>query len=171
MIRKTAIVTLLAFALSSCWEEQQSGPVEIHYGRETGEYCGMIISDPRFAAEVRQAKGSKIYKFDDIGDVIHWLKIASWKPTAETEIWVRDMKTGTKWLDARKVFYVGGQHSPMEYGYGAVAEMEPGAVTYEEMKKAVIAHGSTTRCDTPERAPDNNHDGHTHEDAPVRKRG
>jgi nitrous oxide reductase accessory protein NosL len=143
------IFTSIGFAvlLGGCWGEPETGPVEIRYGREVGEYCQMIISDPRYAAEIRRAKGEKVFKFDDIGDAIHWLKLKKWELTPELEIWVRDMNTGKKWLAARKVFYRPDQHSPMEYGFGAVEEKVAGVVDFDEMRKRVIAHGSTTRCE------------------------
>jgi len=57
------------------------------------------------------------------------------------EFWVADMKTGRKWLDARKAWYLPGQTTPMDYGFGAIEEKREGAVDYEEMKKEVIARG------------------------------
>lgn len=167
MIKKYTLFVFIAFILSGCWGEPETGPVDVKYDRETCEYCRMIISDPRYVTEIRKAKGGKVFKFDDMGDAVHWLNIAKWKVTAETEIWVRDMKTGKKWLDARKAFYLSGQHTPMEYGYGAIAEKVEGAVSFEEMRKAVIEHGSTTRCDAPEH-PDTLH---SHDDAPLNAPG
>ncbi len=165
MIVKIFFAVLFSVFLGGCWGEPETGPVDIKYGRETGEYCGMIISDPRFAAEIRKAKGEKIYKFDDIGDAVHWLNIASWKETSETEIWVRDMTTGKKWLDARSARYLAGQQSPMAYGFGAFEGEKIGAVSFEEMRKSVIARGSTSRCDTPDRTHDDT--PHTHSDVPA----
>jgi nitrous oxide reductase accessory protein NosL len=162
MIKKTATFASMLFILAACWQEPESGPVDIKYDREACEYCRMIISDPRFATEIRQGRGKQVFKFDDIGDAMHWLNKAPWKETAETEIWVRDMNTGKKWLNARKVYFLAGQHSPMEYGYGAIAENRQGALEFEEMRKAVIAHGSTTRCDTPNHLADAEH---LHDDA------
>ncbi len=157
------LLMLLGLMLAGCTGEPQTGPAEIRYDRETCDYCRMIISDPRFAAEIRRGKGSEVFMFDDIGDAIHWLKRAGWKKTGETEFWVRDMKTGTKWLDARKVWYLPGQHSPMAYGYGAFAEKSDDAVSFEEMRKAVIAKGSSAYCDTPDL--DGHQNSHTHEQA------
>jgi len=150
MLRSLVLSLLLPIMLAGCWGEDETGPVDIKYDREVCQYCKMIISDPRFAVEVRQGKGKEVFKFDDMGDAVHWLKLAPWKETSETEIWVRDMTTGKKWLEAKKVWYVAGQHTPMEYGYGAVAEKTQGAFSFEEMRKRVIAHGSTTRCETPD---------------------
>ncbi|MBI5164846.1 MAG: hypothetical protein HY985_13200, partial [Magnetospirillum sp.] len=43
---------------------QDSGPVTVRWGKENCEYCGMIIDDPRFAAQVRGGPGRKVKKFD-----------------------------------------------------------------------------------------------------------
>ena len=148
MVKGSFFLIATVLFLGGCFGEPDTGPVEIRYGREVGEFCKMIISDPRYAAELRKAKGEKVYKFDDIGDAIHWLKQVKWKETGEMEFWVRDMKTGKKWLDARKVYYLGGQHTPMEYGFGAFEQKKKGTISFAEMRKKVIAAGATSRCDT-----------------------
>ncbi len=160
---------LSGLTIAGCTGESQTGPVDIRYDRETCDYCRMIISDPRFATEIRQVKGSEVFMFDDVGDAIHWLKHAEWKETPDTEIWVRDMKTGTRWLDARKSWFLPGQHSPMAYGYGAFTEKSDAAVSFEEMRKAVIARGSSAYCDTPDL--DGHQNSHTHDDASKEKEG
>ncbi|HHI81727.1 MAG TPA: hypothetical protein ENJ99_01100 [Rhizobiales bacterium] len=148
-MRKLAMGLMAVTLLGGCWGEPETGPVKIKYDRETCQYCMMIISDPHFAAEVRLEKGGRVYKFDDIGGAMLWLEGKKAQQTAETEIWVRDMKTGTKWLDARKAFFLSGAHSPMDYGFGALERKTKGAVTFSEMRKAVIARGSTSHCQTP----------------------
>lgn len=165
MIRNLAAIVLTALLLTGCWDEPETGPVEIIYGRDSGTFCKMIISDPRFAAEIREGKGKKVYKFDDIGDAIHWLKGVTWKQTPETEFWVMDMATGKKWLDARKVWYLPGQHSPMEYGYGAMSEQSAGTISFSDMRKAVLARGATSRCETPNH-PD---EPHAHDDGQIKQ--
>ena len=150
MDRRFFIVGAGALLLGGCFGEPQTGPVEIRYGREVGEFCKMIISDPRYATEIRRAKGEKVYKFDDIGDAIHWLKLEKWGNTDQIEFWVRDVDTGKKWLDARKAYYLGDLHSPMEYGFGAIEQKRQGAISFAEMRAKVIAKGATSRCDTPD---------------------
>jgi len=137
---------LAAGGLSACKEKK--GPEKIRYDRETCEICNMIISDPRFASEIRDPDG-KIHKFDDIGDAIHWMIRQKWYKEGRRakEFWVADMKTGRKWLDARKAWYMPGQTTPMDYGFGAIEEKREGAVDYEEMKKQVIARGLSSRCE------------------------
>ena len=164
MARAVPLLISMLFLLAACWGEPASGPAEIKYDRDACDYCRMIISDPRFATQIRQAKGKKAHKFDDIGDALHWLEMVTWEVTDETEFWVRDMDTGSQWLDARKAFYLPDQHSPMNYGYGALAAQRDGAIDFSEMRKKVLARGSTSRCEpgTPETG---EHKDHVHEPA------
>ena len=138
-----------AGGLAACKEE--SGPQPVHYDREVCEICNMIISDPRFAAEAR-TPGGELHKFDDIGDAIHWMIRQDWYKAGKQpkEFWVMNMRDGKTWLDARKAWYLPGQMSPMDYGYGAIPEKAEGAVSFEDMKKAVIERGLSSRCENHE---------------------
>ena len=146
---RLVLVLAIGFALSGCWD-QKTGPEAIHYDREACEICRMIISDPRFAAEIRGGPRHKLHKFDDIGDAIHWLKGQSWKDDPDVEIWVKSMKDGKTWLDARKAWYLPDQISPMDYNYGAVAKRQEKSLNWTQMKKAVIKHGLSSRCTSPD---------------------
>jgi len=140
-----SLAAVLTAPLAAC--KPKSGPEPIHYDREVCEMCNMIISDPRFAAEIRAPDGS-LHKFDDIGDAVHWLIRQDWGKAgkAPKEFWVMDMNDGKTWLDARKAWYVPGKTTPMDYGFGAVPEKVPGALGFAEMKKKVIARGLSSRC-------------------------
>ena len=148
-----ATAAMLASALAGC--KKKSGPEPVRYDREVCAICNMIISDPRFAAELRTPDG-KLVKFDDIGDAIHWMIRQDWykKGQRAKEIWVMDMRDGKTWLDARKAWYVPGQVTPMDYGFGAVAKREPGAVDYQAMKREVIKRGLSSRCEHVEDLPE-----------------
>jgi hypothetical protein len=114
------------------------------------EICGMIISDPRYAAEVRGGPDRRLVKFDDIGDAVHWLEMQPWKSDPANEFWVMSSENGTDWLDARVSYYVSGVVSPMDYGYAAVAAYAPGVVDFSTMKTAVLKRGISSRCLPPE---------------------
>ncbi|BAE51881.1 hypothetical protein [Paramagnetospirillum magneticum] len=149
--RFLALVPGMVIAVSACGQSS-TGPAEIKWGRETCEYCGMIIDDPHFAAQVRGAD-RKIHKFDDLGDAVLWMAKQNWADDASVEFWVGGLETG-QWMDGRKALYVDGQHSPMAHGFGAVAAGQAGAMDYAAMKNAVLAKGSTSRCE-PSEAPAN----------------
>jgi hypothetical protein len=144
---RRAVLALLAAApvLAAC-KQERAGPEEIRWGRETCEICGMIISDPHFAAEIRGGPDRRLAKFDDIGDALHWLAQQPWKDEAGIEIWVRDYETGTEWLDAWTVHYRSGTMSPMDYGYAAVKYPASDTVDFTTMQAAVLKRGLTWRC-------------------------
>jgi nitrous oxide reductase accessory protein NosL len=139
-VRVFAIFALGALLLAACGAPK-TGPEDIHFDRDICALCRMIISDPFYAAEVRAGDG-KIYKFDDVGGAVKWLVLNDPEGQVQ-EIWVRDMRTGTKWLDARAAFYLPEQTTPMDFGFGAIAARETGAVSYSEMaEKALQKRGS-----------------------------
>ncbi len=138
--------TLGAGALGGCFGETETGPVKIVYGRDTCDYCRMIISDPRFAAQIRRGPGATAYKFDDIGDAVFFLDEQAWKAEDAVEFWVMDVDKGRTWLDARAVYYLTGLQSPMAYGFGAVEAAGPDRITFRAMTEKVLAGGSRSRC-------------------------
>ena len=144
--RRGFLALLGAAALLAACKEQTEGPEDIHWGRETCAICGMIISDARFAAEVRGGPDRALIKFDDVGDAVHWLSVQPWKNEENVEFWVMDSNTGADWLEARNVFYHTDAVSPMDYGYRAVPTQEPGAVSFEVMRAGVILHGLSSGC-------------------------
>jgi nitrous oxide reductase accessory protein NosL len=141
-------LTPLATALSACgksgaWPE---GMAEIKWDRDTCARCSMVISDRRFAAELRGGEKDTVFKFDDIGCAVFWtrdkVKDFPWMAEPATRLWVADSgANGEKWLDARKAHYSGGKMSPMGYNYGARAYAEGGAQGFEEMRQHVLAKG------------------------------
>ena len=140
-----ALMPGLALAVSGCGQKS-SGPGDIKWGRDTCDYCGMIIDDPHFAAELRGGPNRKLYKFDDIGDAVLFLAKQGWAAEPAAEFWVGGLETG-QWLDGDTAFYVGGQRTPMAHGFGAVATARPGALDVVALKAAILAKGSTSRCE------------------------
>ena len=139
---------LLLGGLGGCGKAE--GPEPIRHDRETCEMCNMIISDPRFAAQIRDPDG-RMHKFDDIGDAVHWLARQPWhkRGVAPKEFWVKSHLDGETWLDARQAHYRAGLHTPMEYGFGAERKPAPGTVNYAAMARAVLRMGLHARCETP----------------------
>lgn len=127
-------------ALPACSREPGSGPVDIKWDRETDPRCSMVISDKRFAAQIRDPN-RKAWKFDDIGCAMFWLMQQTFsEQTPNTEYWVADYKNGG-WIDARQAWYLEGKKSPMGYHFAAAAEPEAGAIPYPEMKKRILSRG------------------------------
>lgn len=115
----------------------QSGPIEIKYGRDACEMCGMIISSPRYVAEVRLAADKSVHKFDDVGDALNWLEKECKGLDGVEEVWVMDSSDGKTWLDARRAWYRRGS-SPMNYNFAAVASQGEGAVDFTAMRAQVL---------------------------------
>ena len=143
-----AAAAVLAGPLAACGGPA-TGPEDVRWGRENCDYCGMIIDDRRFAGELRDPAGRKVWKFDDIGCAAMFLAKQSWTDSPRAEVWVGDSERGT-WLDGRKARYLAGARTPMNYGFAAVDGDRPGALTFAEFRKAVAARGSTSRCDHPD---------------------
>ncbi len=152
-LARLAILVLMPVLFGGCFGEPETGPVKIKWDRDSCEVCRMLISDRHFAAQLRGGPKHKAHKFDDLGELIYWLEDKPWKSDPKTEIWVMDLDTGTKWLDARKARYMTNQHSPMDYGFGAIEGEREGSISLDEMVKRVKKRGSTNHCLPPEKTP------------------
>ncbi len=140
--RRTAlsvIVVLAALTLTGCFEKDpNSGPVEVVWDHDVCEHCNMVISNRRYAAQLREPDGTA-HKYDDFGDAILDLKAQGWDGE-KIEFWVTDYKTGL-WINAFKARYVPGETTPMGFGLGATTVPGVNDLRYEEAKAAVLAHG------------------------------
>ena len=141
-------LTPIAAALSACGSQGEwpEGMAEIKWDRDTCVRCSMVISDRRFAAEMRGGEKNTVFKFDDIGCAVFWMRDKAgdfpWMAEAATRIWVADAAgKGDKWLDARKAHYSGGAMSPMGYNFSARAYVEAGSQSFDEMRQHVLAKG------------------------------
>jgi copper chaperone NosL len=131
-VRSRVVVLLgILLLLASCGQESgQLEPPEIRYGRDTCAQCGMIISDPRFAAAAATGDGS-VSIFDDIGDLLAYRKEnrPDW-----IMIWVHDYNT-QEWLRAEDAWYLLSPaiHSPMGWGIAAFASEEAARTRQAEL--------------------------------------
>jgi copper chaperone NosL len=91
-------------------------PLPVPEGEHCAE-CGMTIDrDSKFASEVIDAKGGRLF-FCDIGDMLyHFRKTKS----VIRSVYVRDFTTGA-WIDGRKARYVPNKKfvTPMSWGIAA----------------------------------------------------
>lgn len=138
----------LTLALGGCLDKG-TGPVAVKWGKEYCDYCGMIVDDPRFAAEIREKAGAKAWKFDDLGDGVLFLAKQAWANSPDIEFWVGDVEKGT-WIDGRTAWYRTGFKSPMGHGLGATPDRRDGAMSFADMRVHVASKGSTSRCETPD---------------------
>ena len=140
---------LAAAGLGGC-ADKGSGPAEVRWGKESCAYCGMIVDDPRFAAQIRGGDKRKVWKFDDLGDAVLWLAGQSFADDPATEFWVGNSDGGSgkggNWLDARAAWYLEGRKSPMAHNFGAVPEQRPGAVDYALWTRTIRQRGAPSEC-------------------------
>lgn len=97
-------------------------PPEIDYGQDVSVGCGMIISDPAFAAG-SVLKDGTVLKFDDVGDM---LKFHFEHPDRQVaEYFVHDYQADA-WLIADDAVFVQTDSlvSPMGYGVAAFGTRE-----------------------------------------------
>jgi copper chaperone NosL len=147
----TLAMTPLAMSLAACgskgdWPE---GMVEIKWDRDTCSRCNMVISDRRFAAEIRGGEKNSAFKFDDIGCLAFWLRDKAaehpWMATAATRMWVADAagKPGeaVRWLDPRTAQFLGGRTSPMGYNFAATPYPQAGSIDFATLREHVLAKG------------------------------
>jgi len=135
--RALAASTLLALAaLAACSGDSGTGPGTVTWDRDACERCRMVLSDRRFAAQVRvpaeqEGKRSRLHRFDDVGCAVLWLDQQPFKDRPGIEIWVTDHQSG-EWLDARTAHYVRVRNTPMEYGLGAQRAPAGGALDFRQ---------------------------------------
>lgn len=154
MIRRRMFLRLaaggtFAAALGACGKQESwpQGMVEIKWDRDTCARCNMVISDPRFAAQLRGGEKNTAFKFDDIGCLVFWLRDKAtqhpWMAEPATRMWVADSTDmrGATWLDVRRAHYLGGRLSPMGYNFAAVRDAVPQSLTFEAMREQILAKG------------------------------
>lgn len=137
----------LAAALSACGKNEgwPEGMQPIMWDRDTCVVCNMVISDRRFAGQMRGGPKNTVFKFDDPGCIALWLhdKAATypWIKEPATKIWVADSANRgnepVRWLDARGAQYL-GKFSPMGYNFGATAYPQGGSIDFNTMCEHVV---------------------------------
>lgn len=88
-------------------------PPEIHYGEDICEFCGMIISDERFAAGYITADGQERI-FDDLGGMF----IAHLERQEEVRAFFVHDYENPRWIRAETAYYVLSEQvaTPMLHG-------------------------------------------------------
>lgn len=117
----SACTLLLLLLLESC--TRVSEPID--YGKDSCEYCKMSIVDNRFASELVSDKG-KVYKFDDIGCMLNFMKESAVDPKT-CLFFVSDFAAGkTTFIDGKKAVFL--HHvffkSPMNGDYAAFSSIK-----------------------------------------------
>lgn len=142
-------MTPIAAMLAACghkdgWPEDMQ---PIVWDRDICVRCSMVISDRRFAAEIRGGAKNAVFKFDDVGCLSFWLRDKAadypWMREASTRMWVADADSrgnDVRWLDPRNAQYI-AKTSPMGYNFGARPHPEAGSMDFASMSEHVLAKG------------------------------
>lgn len=137
VLRVSAAGIALAWLPAGCGGGDD-GPGPVKLGRDACDFCGMILSEIRYAAEIRGGPSGKLYKFDDVGCAVQFTQRNPWTAEPATKFWAMSHQDGTTWLDARQAAYRQGLPTPMGYGFAAVPAGGPDTVPYDAMKAAVL---------------------------------
>ena len=109
----------------------EEGPAPVAWDRAACAHCRMLVSDPRFAAQLRRGSGEVLF-YDDPGCLLlHRLELADHRSRA----WFRDSRSEA-WLGDEDVAFVRVAETPMGYGFAAVPRGTVGA----EDGGAALAH-------------------------------
>lgn len=115
---KFFIFLILTFLVACQSPADLSEPPDIRYGEDLCTECGMIISEPRFAAAYYTVD-SDARRFDDIGGMaIHHAE----NQEDVAHFWVHDYDT-EEWIMADQAFFVMSDqiHTPMDFGVIAIS--------------------------------------------------
>jgi copper chaperone NosL len=121
---------LVALALAACTPAE--GPQPIAYDREPCRHCRMLISEPRFAAQLETEDG-EIWSFDDPGCLLSALAVESPRVRA---LWFHHLHED-RWLSGARVAFVETERTPMGYGLGAVEADTSGSLSLDQARALV----------------------------------
>lgn len=116
--------------------EDSSRPVEPVWGKQACAHCAMLVSEPRFAAELTTVAGDRAF-FDDPGCMATY--VLDRAPRLQ-KMWVRDASGA--WTEAAQAHFQSGAASPMDYGFVAASD---GSAVWSAVEQAARerAHRST----------------------------
>ena len=93
----------------------REGPADVAWDRVACAHCRMLVSDPRFAAQLQLDSGEVLH-FDDPGCLLLRRAALDREPRA---VWLHD-SAGEGWLSESEVSFVRVPETPMGYGFAAV---------------------------------------------------
>jgi len=147
-----AAITLL-FTLTACGGQASAEPEPpvIYYGEDVCEFCGMIVSEERYAAGHILADGRQ-HVFDDIGDMVQHYLATDEEVTAffvhdhTSRTWIRaETATYTLSIDLPTPMLSGVAAFPSrDQAAGFAAELDGEILTFDELLTHYREHPSTT---------------------------
>jgi len=115
------VTALMTFFLVSC----SAQPESFKYGTDVCYTCKMGVVDIKFGNEIITKKG-KVFKFDDIGCMIRYLKSASIEQKDIAQTVVINYEKKDEFLDVSKASFVVSEElrSPMNFNTAAFTNIE-----------------------------------------------
>ena len=115
MLMKLHLAILTAALLTASCGARPAGPPAIVVDRTACSHCGMLISEPLYAAAY-QARGAEARVFDDIG----CLRAAARAETGPLTYWFHDAEDRA-WIDGSAAVFVASPEIRTPMGGGLVA--------------------------------------------------
>ena len=115
------------------------GPVEPRWDHTRCARCGMLLSEPRFAAQVQREDGTVLH-YDDPGCLLaHDEAVRG--ALADAHAVYFHHASEPRWLALDEVGFVPAETTPMDFGMAAVEiDAQPGAWTVAEALARARAH-------------------------------
>lgn len=113
------------------------GPVAADWDGTRCARCGMLVSEPAFAAQLHLKDGSVLH-FDDPGCLL--LELEEVEPGRRHAVWLHHVEHD-EWLRLDQAAFTEVPHSPMGYGLGAVAAGEGAGVLSVPDARARLLEG------------------------------
>ena len=137
-LRGLVLVAVLAALGAAAWwlARPGHGLAEVAYDRAACAHCRMLVSEPRFAAQLRRASGEVLFYVDPGCLLLHRVALAD----AGSQAWFHDSQSEA-WLGDADVAFVRVPETPMGYGFAAVPRGTEGA----EDGAAALAHIEAAR--------------------------
>lgn len=124
-------LALAFFIVVAC--EDASRAIDPVWGKQACAHCAMLLSEPRFAAELTTIDGDRLF-FDDVGCMAAYVGDHE---VALRAMWVRT--SNGAWVDAKSARFKTGSATPMDYGFEASLD---GAATWDDITRADTARGA-----------------------------
>jgi copper chaperone NosL len=103
------MIVALVLAMTAC--DDSGKAIDPVWGKQACGSCSMLVSEPRYAAELTTADGTRVF-FDDPGCMAAYVEERHVQPA---HMWVRT-SSGT-WVNAHDIHYARGERTPMDFGF------------------------------------------------------
>jgi hypothetical protein len=137
-----ALAAVMVAAAVGC-TRPPDGPVEPHWDHTRCARCGMLVSEPRFAAQVQRADGTVLH-YDDPGCLLAHEGPERGALAEAHAVWFHHAET-PRWVPLADVGFVPAENTPMDFGLAAVERAaRPEALDLEAARAHVRARAEAT---------------------------